>query len=250
MSTATVLGRTARAEWARIWTVRSSWILVGLTAFAVLGIGALTGFDGEADAPRLATAWEAGLFLTFFALFGGIALSVLAATSDYGTGGIIPTLQWTPRRGVLLLARTTVIVATVAVVSALLVSGGSWLIAAIADRSLTGAVGSLAVTAYVCGAGALLAVGLGLLTRSSAGALVTALALMLILPLVMFNLPYDWSQWVAERLPGTGALFLIFGNGPPTGSMTPTSARVTLAIWALAALAAGGWRLLRTDANR
>jgi hypothetical protein len=32
--------------------------------------------------------------------------------------------------------------------------------------------------------------------------------------------------------------------------MTVASSRLTLGMWAVTAFAAGGWRLLRTDANR
>jgi ABC-2 type transport system permease protein len=45
------------------------------------------------------------------------------------------------------------------------------------------------------------------------------------------------------------ALYLIFGEGP-RDDMTVASARLILVAWAVAALAAGGWRLQRTDANR
>ena len=48
------------------------------------------------------------------------------------------------------------------------------------------------------------------------------------------------ARALAWRLDGEG----------PDDDMTTARARVTLAAWALTALAAGGWRLLRTDANR
>ena len=50
-------------------------------------------------------------------------------------------------------------------------------------------------------------------------------------------------------MPGSRALFLIFGEGP-SDDVTITSARLTLVSWAVAATVAGGWRLLRSDANR
>jgi ABC-2 type transport system permease protein len=50
-------------------------------------------------------------------------------------------------------------------------------------------------------------------------------------------------------MPGSNALYLIFGEGP-RDDMSVASSRLILAAWAVAALAAGGWRLLRTDANR
>jgi ABC-2 type transport system permease protein len=142
-----------------------------------------------------------------FALFGIVAMAVVTSTADYGTGGIVATLQWTPRRVVLLTARTGVILATTTVL------------------------------------------GLGLVTRNTAAALVIALALILIAPLLLAQLPYDWTLTAATHLPGSGALFLVFGEGP-SDDMTTTSARLTLAAWAVAALTAGGWRLLQSDANR
>ena len=72
---------------------------------------------------------------------------------------------------------------------------------------------------------------------------------MLVLPLVMGNLPFEWANTFAERLPGTGRPVpdlrrqpARHHDGPPHGS--PSGA------WALAALVGGGLRLLRTDANR
>ena len=49
MSAATVVARTGRAEWTRIWSVRSSWLLVLVTALAVLGLGTLVGLDAAND---------------------------------------------------------------------------------------------------------------------------------------------------------------------------------------------------------
>jgi ABC-2 type transport system permease protein len=103
----------------------------------------------------------------------------------------------------------------------------------------------------VFAAAALLAVGLGLFLRSTAGSLVSVLGLMLVLPFVLAQLSvqFDWLIDVAAAMPGSSALFLIFGEGP-SDDMTTTSARLTMAVWAAAAISAGGWRLLRTDANR
>ena len=53
----------------------------------------------------------------------------------------------------------------------------------------------------------------------------------------------------AERLPGTSALTLILGGGP-SDSLSDGQARTTLLIWAAGLLTLGGWRLVRTDANR
>ena len=255
MSTATVLARTGRAEWTRIWSVRSSWILGLVTAVAVVGLGTILGADAADDPSGLSadtTAWDGGQLTGMFALFGILAMAVVTSTADHGTGGIVPSLQWTPRRGVLTAARVGVIVATTTLLGVLLAAAASVVVWAFIPRlGLPTGDGAevLGGLAFVYATGALLGVGLGLLLRSTAGGLVTVIALVLVLPPLLGNLPFDWAVDIAVLLPGSNVIFLIFGEGPGD-DMTVTSARLTLAAWALAAMAAGAWRLIRSDANR
>lgn len=255
MSTPTVLARASHAEWSRIWSVRSSWVLAAVTAVVVVGLGTLIGYDASDDpsgVPADASAWDGGQQTAMFALFGILALAAVTSTADHATGGIVPTLQWTPRRGVLLAARVGVSVATATLLALLLVA-----VASVVVRMFLPQVGLplddgaevLGGLAYVFAAGALLAAGLGLTLRNTAGALVTVIALVIVLPFLLAQLPYDWSLELATIMPGSSALFLIFGEGP-SEDMTTTSARLTIAAWAAGALLAGGWRLLRSDANR
>lgn len=255
MSTTAVLARTSRAEWSRIWTVRSSWIFALVTAAAVVGLGTLIGYDvshGVEGVPEGETAWDGGQSTAMFALFGVLALSVVTTTADHGTGGIVPTLQWTPRRGVLLVARTAVIAVTTTLIGVLLVAAASTMIwSFVPDAGLPVGDGAevLGGLAFVFGTGALLAVGVGLALRSTAGGMVSVVGLVLVLPMLFAQLPYDWATEVSAAMPGSNALFLIFGEGP-SEDMTVTSSRVILAVWAGAALVAGAWRLLRADADR
>ena len=249
------LARTGRAEWSRVWSVRSSWILALLTAAAVVGLGTLVGLDAAGDTsgpPHDATAWDGARPSAMFALFGILALSVVTSTADHATGAIVPTLQWTPRRGVLLAARVGVVVGVATLLGVALVTAASGVVWAfvpvvgLPPGPGAGTLGGLAVVYACC---SLLAVGLGLALRSTAGALVTVIALVLVLPPLLANLPYDWAVDLSALMPGSNALYLIFGEGP-RDDMTATSSRLTLTAWALTALAAGGWRLLRTDASR
>jgi ABC-2 type transport system permease protein len=254
MSTPTALARTGNAEWSRIWSVRSSWVLALLTTIAVIGVGALIGQDTADDpsVPPDVTAWDGGRLTGMFALFGVLALAVLTTTADHGTGGIVPTLQWTPRRGVLLAARAGVIAATTALLGLLLVAAASVVVwASRPDLGLPLGQGAqvLGGMGLLFGCAALLAVGVGLFLRSTAGGVVTVIALVLVLPLLLAQLPYDWTVQLSALMPGSSALYLVFGEGP-RDDMTAASSRLTLAAWAVAALLAGGWRLLRADANR
>lgn len=255
MSTATVLARAGRAEWGRIWSVRSSWVFAGLISCAVVGLGLLVGIDvanNPESVPVGASAWEGARFTAMFALFGTVAMAVVTSTADHGTGAIVPTLQWTPRRGLLLAARSLVIALTVTALGVVLVVAASVLVWVLAPPRVGLPLGdgfrSMGDIVVVLGCGALLGIGLGLATRSTAAALVLAIALLLVLPLLVAQLPFDWAATTSSRLPGSGALFLIFGEGP-LDDMTVTSARLTLVAWAVGAMAAGGWRLTRSDAG-
>lgn len=249
-----LLVRASRAEWARIWSIRSSWWFVAGLALPVLGFGTIGAFETARNAPDygVATAWEGALFTGVFALFGVTAMAVVIATADHTTGGIVPTLQWTPRRGHLYAARTLVTVLTTSLIGVLLIAGASVIVRIVASGlTLTPSHGVkvLGMVALVLGCAAAIAVGLGLLTRSTAVSLVVAIALLLVLPLILANMPWTWAVETAERLPGTSALTLILGGGP-SDSLSDGQARTTLLIWAAGLLTLGGWRLVRTDANR
>jgi ABC-2 type transport system permease protein len=251
-TTPIVLGRAARAEWTRLWTVRSTWLFAIVTAVGVVGISLLVGSDsrGAGQTQPGETVWTAAQTLGMITLSLLLSMAAVSTTADYGTGGIVATLQWTPRRGPLLVARSIVIVATVTILGLMLALLGAVLInrlAPVLAMPWDEGAETLAALGYVYALGVLLAVGVGLLLRSTAGAIVTTLALMLILPLLLGNLPYEWTQDLAVLLPGSGAVKLIIGDGLP--GLTDTDARVTLAAWGLAALAAGGWRLMRADAS-
>jgi hypothetical protein len=77
----------------------------------MVGLGTVVGFNVTAEA-RGDAAWRAAEFSALPAQFALLALALLAVTSDSATGGIVPTLQWTPRRGVLFVARAVVAVGT------------------------------------------------------------------------------------------------------------------------------------------
>lgn len=251
--TSVVLGRTVRAEWARLWTVRSTWLFVVVATLGVVGISLLVGFDsrGEGQTEPGETVWIAVQTLGMLAMLLLLTMATVSTTADHGTGGIVPTLQWTPRRGVLLAARSVVVVASMTVIGLLLALLGAVLINRIAPvlaLSWDEGIDTLAALALVYCLGSLLAVGLGLLLRSAAGAVVTVLGLMLVFPLVLGNLPFEWAQDLAVVMPGSSALMLVVDEGLP--GLTVSEARVTMAAWAAGALVLGGWRLIRTDANR
>lgn len=168
-------------------------------------------------------------------------------TSEYATGAISTTLQWTPRRPVLFLARAVVTVA-VAVVAGMLITAAAgvaaWML--FPALGLTGLAESLGRVAGILGAVGLLAVGTGFLLRSTAAALASVFLLVLVLPFVLPLFGVGWLNTAAARLPGAAVIFLLPDvYGRPDG-LTTTSATVVLAAWAGAALA-GGLSFVRRD---
>ncbi|MPZ99757.1 MAG: hypothetical protein GEU80_10555 [Dehalococcoidia bacterium] len=170
-------------------------------------------------------------------------------TSDYTTGGIVLALQWTPQRTILFAARTAVTVA---------VATGAGVLLAACGLAAFGTAGSaptqpwdealnlLGAAAFVFASGTALAVGLGFLLRTMAGALITVFLLMLVLPLLLAAFR-GWISTLGAALPGSGAAFLLVGE---PSSMTTASSVVVLPAWAGGILLLGWLRLTRDDANR
>ncbi|MFW3171001.1 hypothetical protein [Geodermatophilus sp. CPCC 206100] len=247
--TATVAVRAAAAEWLRLRTVRTTWWCLLAAAVTIVGMGATAAYDeaGGDGSGGLVPATFAGEFGVLPGQFALLVLALLAVTPEYATGGIGPTLQWTPRRGVLLAVRIAVPVAAATAAGVLLALAAD-VAAVLIDPDLTlGAgelAGSLGRIAAVLAAGSALAVGTGLLLRSTAGALATVFLLQLVLP---FLLPAFGARWMAdlgELLPGSATVWTLLGEP----DMTATQATLLLLGWSAAALAAGGWSLLRRDA--
>lgn len=247
------LARNAGAEWGRLWSVRSTWVFVVATVAGVLGITTLAASQSAATAPAGGSPWQLAGMIGLPGLFGVLVLVTVAVTADHATGSIIPTLQWTPQRPVLLTARTAVLTLTATTIGVVLLVASSttiWLFAPQLTYFSTSAGEKLGAVALVFGSTALLAIGLGLAIRNTAGALVCVFALVLVLPLFLQVLPFEWVTRLIEVLPGSAALYFFLGEGPGDTDMTASSSALTLVVWAVAALAVGSWRLLRGDADR
>jgi len=176
--------RGLRAEWIKLWSVRSTWVSVGVAVAVSLGlgladtVGAVRGWDTLPPADRtafdpLASAF-AGLTLAQLAL--GV-LGVLAVTSEYSSGNVVPALAAQPRRAVGFAAKA----GTVFGVALALGEGlafGSYLLgqAVLHGRHLEVGLGAPGVLRSVVSAGLYLCVvtmvgfGLGAFLRHPAGA--------------------------------------------------------------------------------
>ncbi|WP_020519157.1 hypothetical protein [Catelliglobosispora koreensis] len=247
-----IFARTCTAEWSRLWSVKATWWFLAAAAFVMLALGTIAGFESAARPADLPSqpAWTEVRFIALPAQFALFSLAAISVTADYATGGIVPALQWTPRRTVLFFARFLVTVATATGAGVLVAVLAALTAFTTANSALTlqlnefpGFVGTVAA---VFAAGAAIAAGIGFVLRNTAGALVTLFLLMLVLPLVLRQFG-TFTSAIAEILPGSGTIFLITRQVP---GMTMTSSVMVLLAWGIGLALLGWLRLQRTDAHR
>lgn len=243
---ATVFRRAVAAEWTRLWTVRSTWwsLLAATALMLFVGAAAGSGHSGDAQAP----VWHAAQLAVVPAQFAFLLVVLLAVTGEYSTGAIRSSLQWVPRRGVLLAARVLVPVVFVAACS-VVVSAATDLVAwgflGDAAEVVAGDIASsFARIALVVAFGSVLTVGLGLLLRSTAGSLTAIFLLVFALPVALGNVGVRWLTAISDGLPGRAIVSMLVVDEV---ELAPSAVATVMIAWTVAAVLAGGWSLIRRD---
>jgi hypothetical protein len=92
-----------------------------------------------------------------------------------------------------------------------------------------------------------LALAVGFLVRSTAGAIATVFGVLLVLPVLGHVLPSNWQQHVLPYLPSDagGALYT---QHPDPGTLSPWVGFAVMCAWAVAAVIAAAVVLRRRDA--
>lgn len=244
--TMALLGRAARAEWTRLWTLRSTWwaLLAGAALMLFIGGAAGSGNSSGSAAP----IWHAAQIALIPGQFAFLLMVLLVVTGEYSTGAIRSTLQWVPRRGVVLATRllVPVVFATFcAVIVAAATDLVAWALLGDAGEVVPADIAvSLGRVALVVAFGGLLAAGVGLLLRSTAGALTAIFLLMLVLPIALGNMGVPWLITISDHIPGRAVVaMLLVDEVELSGSTIAT----VMSTWTAAAVLAGGWSLLRRD---
>jgi hypothetical protein len=257
-----VFAASARAEWTKLRSVRSTiWSLLVTVAITV-GLGALFCAARVSRWDRLdpgeirnfdPTAFSLnGLFLAQLAI--GV-LGVLVISSEYATGQIRATLGATPQRNLVLVAKT-VVFAAVTLVVGLVASMAAFFIgqsiftakhaqASLGDPGVLRAVIGGALYLTLVG---LLGIGLGTVLRRTAGAIAALVGLLLILPILANFLPSPWNDDVSKFLPGQagGQIFRVIPDS--STSLGPWVGFAVFAAYVVVSLVVGGILLARRDA--
>lgn len=240
-----------RAELAKLTTVRSTYWTLLIAAASNIGFAILA---ATVIAPRLSARDRFGGDHVRLALAGvhisQIAIGVLGAliiTGEYSSGMIRTTLAAVPHRRTLLAAKALVftgvalVVSTGSTVAAYLVfqaalptgtlTGTSWSDPGVA-RAVAG--GGLYLTAF-----GLLGFGLGVILRSSAGAIATLLGLLFVPPLLLDLLPDSWRNDVGPYIPMESGAQIYVAVKSEAVALAPWTGFAVFCSYAVAALLAG-----------
>ncbi|WP_327699789.1 ABC transporter permease [Streptomyces sp. NBC_00459] len=255
--------RVLRSEWAKFWSLRSSWITLSVGVVLLIAFGAIASATYSPDAvtnqgpgPNSGVSDAVSLALTgvtFASLAVGV-LGVLLSAGEYSTGMIRSTLAAVPRRLPVVWAKSAVIgpialiLTTIAALAAFQLGtlglDGEKIALSLSDdgvlRSLTGAGVYLALVAVF-------GVALGMLLRSSAGAIAALVGILLILPGLASLLPDSLYDNINPYFP-SNAGSAVYALQQSSDSLSPGAGLAVFAGWVALTLAGAAFRLVRTDA--
>ncbi|MEV7928401.1 ABC transporter permease [Kitasatospora sp. NPDC088779] len=256
--------RVLRSEWAKLWSLRSTWITLGLGLLFLVAFGLIAAFQFKsritsgrpmdrgdfADASALSLS----LFGTNFAQLAFGVLGVLVAAGEYSTGMIRSTLAAVPRRLPVLWSKAAVY----GVVVLLLGTVGVFVAFAADSGILSGTRAAMTfsdagVLRGLLGAGLYLAlvgvigVALGALLRSVAGGISVLVASLMLVPGLISLLPSSWQDHISPYLPSNAgqAMFALHHDAT---TLSPAAGLAVFLLWTVLALAGAAVRLMRSDA--
>ncbi len=254
--------RVIRSEWTKFHSLRSSKVIVGLTALLTIGLGAIITAVIAAQWATHMSPSDKARFDPAIAPLQGVHLSQLAVgvlgvmliSGEYATGMIRSSLTVVPARMPVLRAKLAVFTAVVGVTSlvscfvAFLVGeqilDGQGLGVSMASSHALHTIFGAAIYMLLV---AVIGMGLGALLRNTAAAISTLAGLFFVVPIIFNFLPSSWSDHIAPYLPAqAGEAFWNKPDGVAISS--PWVALLVLLGWTAVILIPAFARLDRSDA--
>jgi ABC-2 type transport system permease protein len=256
------------AEWIKLRTVRSTaWALLAFVGVSVL-FSALGCWESETEGGSPGNPGDNDIVLDSLAgiWFGQIApavLAVLAITSEYTHRMIRTTLAATPRRHVVLAAKTAVVGAGVLVVgvatSAACFQVGQWILRGNGFNYEGGypavtlgdgeALRAVVGTALYLGLLAVFSLGIGAIARHTAGAITVVLATILAPVIAIGFLPENLGEPLEKfSLMGAGLAVQQTVERPDNIPIGPAGGLLVVTAYGAVALLVALWAIDRRDA--
>ncbi|MFI1994929.1 ABC transporter permease [Actinoplanes sp. NPDC020271] len=255
--------RVVRSEWAKLWSLRSTWITLGLGLLFLCAFGTIAALryksainSGQPMDPDFADAstYSLALFGVPFSLIALGVLGVLTASGEYTSGMIRSTLAAVPRRLPVLWSKAAVYgilafaVGTAGAFVGFLASSGVLSSTGIAmSVSDSGVAGGLLGAGLYLGLVGVIGVALGTLLRSTAGGISALVGTFMLVPGLMSLLPKSWRADLTPYLP-SNAGESIFALHHVDGTLSAGAGLLVLLGWTVLALGGAAYRLMRSDA--
>jgi len=258
-------GHLLQSEWTKIRTVRSTvWSLLALIVVSV-GFTALfaaltaANWNGPQAAPRDATilADPVSSVLGTGIGLGQLAICVLGAlimTTEYSTGVIRASLLAVPTRIPMLAAKAAVFAALILVVGEIVTFGSYFVGSALLRSHVTLSLSQPGVARAVIGTGlaltvlGLFAMAIGALIRHTAGAIATAIGVVLVLPILSGLLPGSWGAHLNAYLPEQAGGLIDQAHEQAGNLLSPWQGFGVFCLWTAVLLVAAAYLLRRRDA--
>jgi ABC-2 type transport system permease protein len=255
--------RVLRSEWAKLWSLRSTWITlgVGLLFLIAFGLIAAARYKSSVTSGRQldpdfadATGLSLSLFGVALAQLALGVLGVLVTAGEYSTGMIRSTLAAVPKRLPVLWSKVTVF----GVVAFLIALAGAFVTFLIGSGILSGTPAALTISdsgvvrsllgaAVYLGLVGVIGAALGALLRSIAGGISVLVAALMLVPGLISLLPASWHNSIQPYLPSVAGESM-FALHKAAHTLSPGAGLAVFAGWTVLLVAAAAWRLKRTDA--
>lgn len=242
-----------RSEWHKLWTLRSTWIMLTLASVFTVALGMIVAATYTATPGDEIDPVTYALLGTQVGQVAIAVLGILITAGEYSTGMVRATMTAVPSRLPVLRAKTAVF-GTVALGTLLVTNfltfplaqmflGGTDLEASLGDPGIARAVaGSAAGTALI----GVIVLGLGSALRSVPGAIGAYVGGLILLPQLATMIPNDTVQDLLNYfpLPASESLAALHTS---SDDLSPGAGLLTLCVWAVASLAAAAYLLKRRD---
>jgi ABC-2 type transport system permease protein len=257
-------GATLLSEWTKLRSVRSTWIIVGLTIGLSIGVSALTSlvagltYDSWGDGARASfDPVLSSLTGQLFRLILLIVLGVTVVTSEYGSRMIRTTFIVNPRRTRVLAAKAIIVTALALAISAITVPGMFLISQAIfehyglATASISDSDTARLLLVYTVSQGlvyTLIPFAIAWLLRSAASAISVSIGFIFLTSVLSPIVPVWVQQNVFRYFPDLASDSLSGGIGPGAAThLSQGPALAVIIIWLIGMLVAAAFALNRRD---
>lgn len=250
MTGAITFPRVLRSEWTKLFSLRSSWVVLAGVPVVLISLAALIGFNNRAQnaAPTQAVAGGFLLYALAIGVFG-----VLMMTNEFNSGLIRSSVLAVPRRQPVLWAKALVMVAATAPVMITAYFGSFLAHEAFAPaetrielsdpeilRALFGAAGATV-------AAGLIGLAIGTMLRSTPGSIFTFVVGLVVLPQALLGILPESAQDTALPFVPTLALQAMFQVGDDAAMVNPGKGTIAVVAWVLVLLGCAVALLKRRD---